>query len=158
MIRGRFCSKSILTPHSTLLTPRYRRARNTLHHLHKALLALALWEGKMILPGKLLNLLFLLRKEVGYIWCTFYMIVFSVWSNKGIMFYGTKSTHRVLFPNHSFLTIIKFPHTMIKTNAISLSITEQRRISQAVLRIMHKPMTIHLKPVNIFLIRHTKHI
>jgi hypothetical protein len=45
---------------------------------------------------------------------------------------------------------------MIKTDTVSTSITEQRRISQAVSRIMHIPVAIHLKPVDILLLRQTK--
>ena len=57
----------------------------------------------------------------------------------------------------SVFTTIDLPHAMIKTNAIRATIAKQGRISQAVLRIMHKSVTIHLKPVNVFLLRQTKH-
>ena len=45
---------------------------------------------------------------------------------------------------------------MIKPNAISASITKKRCISCAILWIMHIPVTIHLKPVNVSLFGQTK--
>ena len=75
---------------------------------------------------------------------------FPVWSDKCIMLQGSKSLQQ--FPcTKIHVTIINFPHTMIKPNAIGAPVAKQVRISCAILRIMHIPVAIHLKPVNVFI-------
>ena len=44
---------------------------------------------------------------------------------------------------------------MIQLNAIRAAITKDRGIPRAVLRIVHISVTVHLKPVNVFLLRQT---
>ena len=45
---------------------------------------------------------------------------------------------------------------MIQTDAIRASITQQRGITRTVLRVVNIDMTVHLKPVNVFLLRQTR--
>ena len=71
----------------------------------------------MILPDKLPDMLSLFRKDLCYIRCTRHLILFPVWRNKCITFFGAKILLKAL-PVNNVVTIIHLPHTMIKTNAI----------------------------------------
>ena len=58
----------------------------------------------------------------------------------------------------SVFTADHLPHAVVESCAIRASIRKQRRKARVILRIMHKSLPIHLKPVDMFLFRNTKHI
>ena len=67
--------------------------------------------------------------------------------------------HLLVFPSfESVLTTANLPRNMIQLGAIRASIRKQGCISGAILRVVHISTPIHLKPVNVFLLRNTKHI
>ena len=108
----------------------------------------------MLLFGKLLYLLFLFRKQRCHILGTFYMICFSIRCNECIMVVVAQSFAEFSF-SKCFLAIIDFPHTMIKLYAIVATVTELGCIASAVLWVVHKSVAVHLKPVDVLLIRQT---
>ena len=111
----------------------------------------------MILPCKLPDLLLLFREEFRNVRCTLHMMALSVGRHERIMLLGAERL-QIFLPLNDILTRIDFPYAMVKTNAIGASVTQQVGISCAVLRIAHIPVTIHLKPVNVGLIRQTANI
>ena len=80
----------------------------------------------MILPGKLFDLLFLLRKELRHIRGTFYVMHLSVRSHKCILLFGTQRL-QILLSSKILFAAINLPHSMIKAKAVRASITELRR-------------------------------
>ena len=109
----------------------------------------------MILEGILLDLFFLLWEEFGHIRCTLHMMNLSIWRYECIMLFGTENLQG--FPSAKVILAINFlPHTMIKTNAVGASVTEQYCVSQTVLRIVHISVTIHLEPVDVLLLWQTE--
>ena len=63
---------------------------------------------------------------------------------------------QVFLSTKILFTVIDLPQTMIQTDAIRASITQQRGITRTVLRVVNIDMTVHLKPVNVFLLRQTR--
>ena len=75
---------------------------------------------------------------------------FPVGRDECILFQGSECPQQ--FPGTKIhVTIVNLPHTMIKPDAVGAPIAKQVRIACAVLRILHIPVAVHLKPVNVFL-------
>ena len=81
----------------------------------------------------------------------------AVRSNKRKMLLGIKRL-QVFLSTKILFTVIDLPQTMIQTDAIRASVTQQRGITRTVLRVVNIDMTVHLKPVNVFLLRQTRKI
>ena len=111
----------------------------------------------MILSGELPDLLLLLREERCHIRSTLHLVRLSVGSDDGIELFGAEFLQEFLSFKRVF-TSISLPHTMIKTDAVRAPVRKKSRIARAVNRIVYISVTVHLKPVNVFLLRQTKDI
>ena len=77
----------------------------------------------------------------------------TVGGNECIILIGGKGLERLLPANDVLFTIIDLPHTMIETVG-----NKEHRITCAIIRIMDISVAIHLKPVDVFLLRYTNRI
>ena len=71
------------------------------------------------------------------------------------MAFGSEGLLIALLSEDKFFAVVGLPHTVIEPHAVFAAIAEKGRIAGTILWVSHISVTVHLKPVHVFLLWHT---